>query len=65
MSAGVATAVLPVAADAETEGISCHQYAGKIADAMTAEHGGIWRVSIGNDFVLISKQLVSPSSTRL
>lgn len=61
-SAGVAATVLPAGAIAETEDINdCRRHARKLADAMKTKHGGIWRISIDKDFVLISKTLVSPS----
>jgi hypothetical protein len=34
----------------------------QIGEAMRELHGGVWRISIDKDFVLISKQLVIPSS---
>lgn len=62
MSAGVAMAVVPSRAVADTEGIDkCRFHATGLAEAMRTEHGGVWRISIDKDFVLISKQLVSPS----
>lgn len=61
-SAGVAVAVMPSRAMAETEDINeCRRHAKNLAAAMKTEHGGIWRISIDKDFVLISKQLVNPS----
>ena len=65
-SAGVAAAVLPQGAIAETEDINnCRHYANSLAEAMKTKHGGVWRISIDKDFVLISKTLVSPSRPML
>lgn len=62
ITAGVASAVVPIRATADTEGIDqCLYHATKLAEVMRTEHGGIWRISVDKDFVLISKQLVSPS----
>lgn len=65
MSAGVATAVLPDSADAKVHVDDCRRHAESLAEAMKTEHGGAWRISIDKDFVLVSKQLVSPSSAKL
>lgn len=62
LSAGVASAVLPTGAIAETEDINeCRRHAENLAEAMKTEHGGVWRISIDKDFVLIAKQRVIPS----
>lgn len=62
ITAGVAVAIVPSRTVADTEGINqCRFHATGLAEAMRTEHGGVWRISIGKDFVLISKQLVSPS----
>lgn len=65
-SAGVAAAAIPASAIAETEDIyNCRHHANNLAEAMKTKHGGVWRISIDKDFVLISKTLVSPSRPAL
>lgn len=59
-SAGVAATVIPTGAIAKKE--DCWKHAANLAEAMKTEHGGVWRISIDKNFVLISKSLVSPPS---
>ena len=62
ISAGVAATVLPQAAFPKAEERDdCRVHATRLAEAMMAKHGGYWRVSIDNNFVLISKSMVSLS----
>lgn len=65
MSAGVATVVLPDSADAKSHVDDCRRQAESLAEAMKTEHGGIWRISIDKDFVLIAKTRVNPSQPAL
>lgn len=46
-------------ADARELDALCLLRAKQLGEAMKALHGGVWRVSIDKDFVLISKTLVS------
>lgn len=64
-SAGMAASVVPAAAAAKTEHADSWNHAENLAAAMKTEHGGVWRISIDKDFALVSKQLVSPSATKL
>ena len=66
LSAGVAAAALPCRAMAETEDIiDCRQLAKNLAQAMGETHGGVWRITIDKDFVLISKRRLSPPQPAL
>ena len=61
-SAGVAVAVVPAVALAKEEDADARwKHAANLAEAMKTEHGGVWRISIDKDFVLVAKQRVSPS----
>lgn len=62
-SAGVAATVIPTGANAKKEDTDCWKHAANLAEAMKTEHGGVWRISIDKNFVLISKSLVSQPST--
>jgi hypothetical protein len=64
-SAGAAAAVVPAVVVAKEEDADTWKHAANLAEAMKTEHGGVWRISIDKDFVLVAKQLVSPSSTKL
>lgn len=58
MSAGVAAAVLPATASAETDNIEDSIFhAEKLAASMKAQHGGEWAISIKPEygFVVIVK----------
>ena len=60
-SAGVAATVVPAAVVAKTAEADAWKHAANLAEAMKTEHGGVWRISIDKDFVLVAKQRVSPS----
>jgi len=56
LSATVAAATLPHMAMAETEDIiDCRKLAQNLADAMKESKGGVWRVTVDKDFILISQ----------
>lgn len=59
-SASMAASVVPAVAVAKIEDADAWKHAANLAEAMKTEHGGVWRISIDKDFVLISKQRVSP-----
>jgi len=63
-SAGMAATVVPAVAVAKKSD-DCWKHAANLAEAMKTEHGGVWRISIDKDFVLVAKQLVSPSLAKL
>lgn len=61
MSAMAVCTLVPSRADTIDLDAVCLLRAKQIGEAMRELHGGVWRISIDKDFVLISKQLVSPS----
>jgi hypothetical protein len=65
-SAGMAATVVPAVVVAKTKSADdAWKHAANLAEAMKTEHGGVWRISIDKDFVLVAKQLVSPSLAKL
>ena len=62
MSAAAFCTIVKSRAEARDLDAICLDRAREIGQAMRELHGGVWRVSIDKDFVLISKNLVvSPS----
>jgi hypothetical protein len=62
-SVALCSLAVPKAADTRDLDALCLQLAREMGETMSAKHGGVWRVSINENFVLISKSLVNQPST--